>query len=87
MSVEVRCQTRTMESAETKTIKIMVNGRPQNVPPGLNVTELLKTLTIEASRVAVELNREIVRKPDWDTTRILEDANVEIVWFVGGGSF
>lgn len=65
----------------------MVNGRPQNVPPGLNVTELLKTLTIEASRVAVELNREIVRKPDWDTTRILEDANVEIVWFVGGGSF
>lgn len=65
----------------------MVNGRPQNVPPGLNVTELLLALTIEASRVAVELNREIVRKPDWDTTRILEDANVEIVWFVGGGSF
>ena len=87
MSVEARCQTRTMESAETKTIKIMVNGRPQNVPSGLNVTELLRALAIEPSRVAVELNREIVRKPAWDTTRILENASVEIVWFVGGGSF
>ena len=81
----MRCQTRAMESAQTKTIEIVVNGHPRNVPEGLNVTELLTTLGIEGSRVAVELNREIVRKPDWETRHIPEDATLEIVWFVGGG--
>ena len=36
--------------------------------------------------VAVELNREIVRKPEWASAAINSGANVEIVWFVGGGS-
>jgi thiamine biosynthesis protein ThiS len=36
--------------------------------------------------VAVELNRAIVRKPEWDSTAIDEGAKIEIVWFVGGGS-
>lgn len=75
-----------MESAETKTIEITVNGRPQRVSDGLNVTDLLAALGIEGSRVAVELNREIVRKPEWDRTTIEGGAKVEIVWFVGGGS-
>lgn len=75
-----------MEDAETKTIEIAVNGRPQQVREGLNVTGLLETLGVEGSRVAVELNREIVRKPEWESTVIGEGAKIEIVWFVGGGS-
>lgn len=74
-----------MESAETKTIEIAVNGHMKRVAAGLNVSGLLAALGIEASRVAVELNREIVRKPEWDSAIIGEGANVEIVWFVGGG--
>jgi thiamine biosynthesis protein ThiS len=75
-----------MESAETKTIEITVNGRPQRVAEGLTLTNLLVALAIEGSRVAVELNREIVRQPEWDRTPIAEGAKVEIVWFVGGGA-
>jgi len=74
-----------MESAETKTIEIVVNGRPRRVPEGLNVTGLLAVLEIEAARVAVELDREIVRKPEWESTPIREGAQLEVVWFVGGG--
>jgi thiamine biosynthesis protein ThiS len=85
MIVESRCQSARMESAETKTIEIVVNGQTRRVPPGLNVLTLLKFLEIEASRVAVELNREIVRRPAWETTRIEAGARVEVVWFVGGG--
>lgn len=66
-------------------IEIVVNGQPKRVPEGLNVSALLKFLEIEASRVAVELNREIVRKPDWESTGIGAGALVEVVWFVGGG--
>lgn len=74
-----------MEPAETKTIEVVVNGNPKCVPEGMNVRGLLAFLDIDAERVAVELNRSIVRKVDWDATVVGDGAKVEIVWFVGGG--
>jgi sulfur carrier protein len=74
-----------METAETKTIQVVVNGQPRSVTGGLNVPGLLAFLEIEPSRVAIELNRQIVRKPDWEGTLIEAGAQIEIVWFVGGG--
>ena len=50
---ERRCQTPRAKMAETKTIEIVVNGKPQRVPEGLDVTGLLRFLAIDASRVAV----------------------------------
>ena len=70
----------------TKTIEVVVNGSPKRVPEGLNVTGLLAFLEIEAARVAVELNRSIVRKVDWESAVVADGANVEVVWFVGGGT-
>ena len=70
---------------ETKTIGIVLNGDPRRVPEGLNVAGLLKFLEIDGGRVAVEVNREIVRKPEWESAEVLEGAQVEVVWFVGGG--
>ncbi len=70
---------------ETKTVGIVLNGDPRRVPEGLNVAGLLKFLEIDGGRVAVELNREIVRKPDWESAELLDGAQVEVVWFVGGG--
>jgi len=66
-------------------IEVVVNGEPQLVTEGLTVTGLLAELAIDAARVAVELNREIVRKNEWDSARVGPGASVEIVWFVGGG--
>ncbi len=74
-----------MEMPETKTIEIVVNGKPQHVPDGLNVTGLLRFLEIDPSRVAVELNRSIVRKADWESAQVADGASIEVVWFVGGG--
>jgi thiamine biosynthesis protein ThiS len=71
---------------ETKTIAIVLNGDPRRVPEGLNVAGLLKYLEIDGQRVAVELNRAIVRKPEWESAEVLAGAEVEVVWFVGGGS-
>ncbi len=64
---------------------IVVNGQPQTVPSGLTLSNLLLHLNIDPERVAVELNRSIVRKADWPTTLIENAANLEIVQFVGGG--
>ena len=74
-----------MEVAETKTIEVVVNGEPRQAPQGLDVVGLLEFLGIDASRVAVELNRTIVHKTNWPATPITEGARLEIVWFVGGG--
>jgi sulfur carrier protein len=75
-----------METAETKTIEVVVNGAAQMVPAGISLERLLEWLKIEASRVAVELDGRIVRKPDWPATQVREGARLEVVWFVGGGT-
>jgi thiamine biosynthesis protein ThiS len=41
---------------------------------------------LPATRIAVELNREVVRRSDWSGTILHEDDRVEIVHFVGGGA-
>ena len=74
-----------MGIAETKSIQIMVNGELKTIPQGLNVAQALEFLAIDPARVAVELNRAIVRKADWTSTPVESGAEAEIVWFVGGG--
>jgi thiamine biosynthesis protein ThiS len=73
------------ESLETKTVEIVVNGNPRQVPEGLSLDRLLVFLEVDPSRVAVERNREIARQSAWSTTRIEPGDSLEIVWFVGGG--
>jgi len=67
------------------TIEIRLNGEPRRVPVGTTVAGLLRLLEIQGDRVAVELDRTIVRRPDWEATAIGPEAGVELVHFVGGG--
>jgi thiamine biosynthesis protein ThiS len=75
-----------MEPVETNTIQIVVNGQPKAVPAGLNILTLLDRLGIDKQKVAVELNRAIVRKADWQAAAVEDRASIEVVWFVGGGA-
>jgi thiamine biosynthesis protein ThiS len=70
---------------ESVSVDIKVNGEARRVSAGETVLSLLGALGIEASRVAVELNRRIVKQRDWATTPIENGAELEIVQFVGGG--
>ena len=85
MRSERECQTRRMETSETKTIQVVLNGEPRSIPTGLTVDRLLVFLEMDPSRVAVELNGAIVRKPDWHAAEVRDAAQLEVVWFVGGG--
>lgn len=51
----------------------------------MNLEELLRYLEIDPARVAVEMNKAIVRKPEWTGIRVGESSTFEIVQFVGGG--
>ena len=74
-----------MPEIQTEQIQIVVNGEDRTVPAGQTVQSLLTVLGVEAGRVAVELNRNIVRKTDWDKTPVPDGSELEIVQFVGGG--
>lgn len=69
----------------TDTIGVRINGEARRVPAGMTIVTLLQHLGIAADRVAIELDREIVRKPAWASTVVREGAELEIVQFVGGG--
>ena len=69
----------------TKIVHITLNGDPLDVPGPASVTELLKSLEIDARRVAVEHNLVIVRRTAFDQTIVRDGDTVEIVNFVGGG--
>lgn len=66
-------------------ISIVVNGARRDAPGGQSVLEVLRWLEIRPDRVAVELNKSIVRKRDWERTLVLDGAQIEVVEFVGGG--
>ena len=66
-------------------VEVRVNGDPRRIPAGKTVSWLLGDLGLEEDRVAVELDLEILRRPDWAATELADGARLEIVHFVGGG--
>ena len=67
-------------------MKITVNGEEREVEAGATVAGLLELLELKPERLAVELNRRIIRRADWGRTALNDDDRVEIVHFVGGGA-
>jgi sulfur carrier protein len=70
---------------QSELISIWVNGEPKDVAPDQSVSALLFSLNIASDRVAVELNKSIVRSRDWEKTIVPNGAQIEVVEFVGGG--
>ena len=67
-------------------MRVYVNGDIQELNDGLSLLELISLLELPQARIAVELNREVVRRKDWNETALKEMDRVEIVHFVGGGN-
>jgi thiamine biosynthesis protein ThiS len=66
-------------------ITIQVNGEQKEIPEGLTLAALLGLLKLQADRVAVEHNLEIVPRNRWGETAIQSGDRLEVVHFVGGG--
>lgn len=64
----------------------VVNGEERTVAAGSTIGDLLRELSVNASAVVVEHNREIVRdRTRLDSMVLATGDSVEIVHFVGGG--
>ena len=64
---------------------ITINGERRAVDPGATLLDVIRSLGLEPERVAVELDREIVKRERWAETKVAGAAEIEIVQFVGGG--
>ncbi len=64
---------------------VVINGETRSVPDGLNVAGLLEHLQLGGRRVAVEVNRAIVRRDAYTEHPLAPGDEIEIVHFVGGG--
>ena len=64
--------------------QIIVNGQPKDVPSGTTIAQLITLHQLTPDKVAVELNRRLVRAPAYGTV-LKENDEVELVTFVGGG--
>ena len=66
-------------------MQVLINGETRNIDSELNLLELLKKLELPTTRIAIELNKSVVRKKDWETINISDEDKIEIIHFVGGG--
>src|SRR3989338_8752043 len=68
-----------------ETIKISLNGKPNEIKAGMTVSELLEKWRMRPEVVTVEINEDILQKLDYETTVIKNGDKVEFVFYMGGG--
>ncbi len=66
-------------------MKVFLNGESKDIPDGLNLAQLLKHFDLPSQRVAVELNKSVVRRSDWAAVTVADSDTIEVIHFVGGG--
>lgn len=66
-------------------MNIILNGKAHELDKPYSVTDLLASLNIAASRLAIELNGEILPRSQFDGTMLSDGDKIEIVQAIGGG--
>ena len=65
---------------------LTINGENRDFDSISTLSDLLSHLGMKPDRVAVELNRELIRRDRWSETKLSNGDKLEIVHFVGGGT-
>lgn len=64
---------------------IRVNGKSEDVSPGITVKGLLDIKELDPAMVSVEYNGKILEKTDLDSTVLVKGDEIEVLFFMGGG--
>ena len=66
-------------------MNIIVNGESQSLESDASLQQLLVMLGLDGKRIAVEVNRDIVPRSDYDSFKLSENDTIELVNAIGGG--
>ena len=67
-------------------VNLTVNGETRRFEAPLSVAQLLARLDLDARKIALERNLEIVPRSSYDRIMLGEGDRIEIVHFIGGGN-
>jgi len=68
-----------------RSLAVIVNGKEHWIDEAASLLDLLRSLDLDPRAVAVELNKQIVRRSSLSTVRLNDGDRIELVHFVGGG--
>ena len=66
-------------------VAVTINGVRHEAPSGALLVDVLRSLGVDARRIAVERNREVVPRAEQAAVVVAEGDAYEVVQFVGGG--
>lgn len=66
-------------------MNVILNGKPREFPDSITVAAMLEELQLHPRQVAVEVNREIVKRDQFGVHLVNDGDEIEILRFVGGG--
>jgi len=66
-------------------INIYLNGTKSEIPDESDLVRMLEIFSLPSQRIAIELNKTVIRRQDWPHTVVGEGDRIEVVHFVGGG--
>lgn len=68
-------------------MNLVVNGKNTDIIDTLTVSELLVKEDVKMPQmVSVELNGRILKRSEFETTKLKDDDKVEFLYYMGGGS-
>jgi thiamine biosynthesis protein ThiS len=85
MSLALKRLLKRKSNHHTAMMQITVNDHLTELPESSSIVDLLLQLQLPGTRVAVEVNRTLVRRADHATTTLRPGDTVEVVTLVGGG--
>ena len=66
-------------------MRLLVNGEEKSIDESATLAELLESYALDPRRVAIEVNKQLVRRALYAETPLAEGDRIEIVTLVGGG--
>jgi thiamine biosynthesis protein ThiS len=66
-------------------MRIQVNSEVREAAEGMTIADLLREMSLDARRVAVERNRKLAPRDQHEETTLADGDQLEIVTLVGGG--
>lgn len=64
---------------------IIVNGKKYNEYDGVTLEEVILKLEYDKSKIAIELNGDIISRDKYQSVEMKDGDQMEVVSFVGGG--
>ena len=66
-------------------MEVIINGEPHRAASPMSLAQAVALLTKAETGVAVALNGDVVRRSVWDSTRLADGDQIEVVTAVQGG--